>query len=339
MRWKRVGLIVTAGLAAPLLTPQAGGRERLVDRECRREVVQLCGIGRSKIRSCLQERADELSEGCKMQFVQAIAKRRGAAAEAPASNVEARAIPYGSDPRQAVDVYLPSQARPAGGHPLIVYVHGGGWRNGNRSLVQTKPDFFTGKGWAFASAGYRLLPDAPVEQQARDVAAALRKLLADAPALGLDPDRIVIMGHSAGAHLAALVATDPAYLDADMARIKGVILLDGAAYDVARQMQDQPLIARQLYIPAFGTDPARQARLSPVRHSAAPNAAHWLILHVASRKDAAAQSNALGAALEAAGSRAKVLSIEGENHMTINRNLGAADNAHTRAVLAFISGL
>lgn len=339
MRWKLLGWIVTAGLVAPLLAAQAGGRERLVDRECRREVVRLCGISRSKMRSCLQERAEELSEGCKMQFVEAIARRRGAAADTPSTSIQARTISYGSDPRQAVDIYLPEVARPAAGYPLIVYVHGGGWRNGDRSMVQAKPDFFMGKGWAFASAGYRLLPQAPVEQQADDVAAALRKLLADSQAVGIDPTRIVIMGHSAGAHLAGLVATDPAYLKADMARIKGVILLDGAAYDVARQMQDQPLIAQRLYTPAFGTDPARQARLSPITHSAAPNAGHWLILHVASRKDAAAQSNALGAALREAGSKAEVLSIEGENHMTINRNLGAQDNAHTRAMMAFLSAL
>ncbi|MCG6120875.1 MAG: alpha/beta hydrolase, partial [Blastomonas sp.] len=136
-----------------------------------------------------------------------------------------------------------------------------------------------------------------------------------------------------------LVATDPGYLETDMARIKGVILLDGAGYDVARQMQDQPLIARQLYIPAFGTDPARQARLSPLAHSAAPNVGHWLILHVASRKDAAIQSSTLGTALRAAGSKAQVMAIEGENHMTINRNLGAADNAHTQAVSAFLAAL
>lgn len=339
MRSTMLGLAVTAALIAPLLAAQASGRERLVDRECRREVVRLCGISRSKMRSCLQERADELSEGCKMQFVEAIAKRRGAAAATPATSVQARTIAYGSDPEQAVDVYLPEGARPAAGYPLIVFVHGGGWRNGDRSMVQAKPDAFMAKGWAFASAGYRLLPEAPVERQAEDVAAGLRKLLADSRALGIDPARIVIMGHSAGAHLAALIATDPGYLQADMARIKGVILLDGAAYDVARQMQDQPLIAKQLYIPAFGTDPARQARLSPVTHSAAPNVEKWLILHVANRKDAAAQSTALGAALRQAGASAEVRSIEGENHMTINRNLGAGDNAHTGAVMAFLSGL
>ena len=93
-----------------------------------------------------------------------------------------------------------------------------------------------GKGWAFASANYRLVPQATVEQQAADVASAIAWLRANAAKEGLDPDRIVLMGHSAGAHLVALVGTDPHYLKAagvPMGAVKGVVLLDGAGYDVA----------------------------------------------------------------------------------------------------------
>ncbi|MDK2755155.1 MAG: alpha/beta hydrolase [Blastomonas fulva] len=341
MRWKTFALMVTAGLIAPaLIVPtlaqQRGGRERLLDRECRREIVKLCGLNRSEMRSCLRERGDELSERCKTQFVEGIAKRRPTARTSQPSDIPLRAIAYGTAAQQTLDLYLPQAERPASGYPLVVYLHGGGWRNGDRSMVQQKPDLFVGKGWAFASVGYRLLPEAPVEQQAEDVASALRKLLTQSQALGIDPARVIVMGHSAGAHLAALVSTDPAYLKSDMDRIAGVILLDGAGYDVARQMRDTPMIAKSLYVPAFGTDPARQARLSPITHAAAPNVSRWLILHVASRQDATEQSNALAAALRAAGSKAVVQSIAGENHMTINRQLGAGDNAHTRAVTAFL---
>lgn len=337
MRGTIMGLIVAMGLFAPVLAQQGGGRERLLDRECRREVVRMCGLKRSEIRSCLRERGDTLSERCKAQFVEGIANRQ-VPAPAQSSDPQAHTISYGSAPRQAIDLYVPKGAKPAGGFPLLVYVHGGGWRNGDKSMVQQKPDFLMGKGWAFASVGYRLLPEAPVEQQAGDVAAALRKLLTESASLEIDPARIVVMGHSAGAHLAALIATDPAYLGGDMRRIAGVILLDGAGYDVARQMRAQPLIAKSLYTPAFGTDPARQARLSPITHVAAPNVERWLILHVASRRDAADQSNALAAALTAEGATARVQSITGENHMTINRELGAQDNPHTIAVSEFLSG-
>lgn len=337
MRWKTLGLIVTAILVAPVLAQQNGARERLLDRECRREVVRLCGLNRSEMRICLRERGDELSGRCKAQFVQAIANRRVATAQPQAGNAVARTITYGPAARQAIDLSVPPGASPINGYPLVVFVHGGGWRNGDRRLVDQKPGFFASKGWAFASAGYRLLPEATVEQQAGDVAAALAKLLAEARTLGIDPDRVIVMGHSAGAHLAALVSADPRYLNADLGRIAGVILLDGAAYDVERQMRDQPLIAKSLYLPAFGGDPARQARLSPITHAAAPNVGRWLILHVAGREDAAGQSNALAAALTTAGSKVSVQSIAGENHMTINRALGDDTNAHTRAVAAFLA--
>ncbi len=337
MRWKTLGLTVTAMLVAPVLAQQVGARERLLDRECRREVVRLCGLKRSEMRACLRERGDELSERCKAQFVEGIANRLPAATPQQPGNAASRTLDYGPEAKQGIDVYLPQSAKPASGYPLVVFVHGGGWRNGDRRMVSQQPAFFGGKGWAFASVGYRLLPEAPVEKQAEDVAAALAKLLADAQTLGIDSTRIIVMGHSAGAHLAALVATDSSYLKADIQRIAGVILLDGAGYDVARQMRDQPLIAKSLYIPAFGTDPSRQARLSPVTHASAPNVGRWLILHVASRKDAADQSNALAAALTAAGSSAVVQSIAGENHMTINRELGNDSNAHTKAVSAFLA--
>ncbi|MFM7708536.1 MAG: alpha/beta hydrolase, partial [Gammaproteobacteria bacterium] len=132
-------------------------------------------------------------------------------ASVPRSPDPALTLSYGQDPRQIVVVYTAPRtvaARP----PLAVYVHGGAWRAGSPLRVRAKPQWFGEAGWVFASVGYRLLPDAPVEEQARDVAAGLRALRADAERLGFDPDRILLMGHSAGAHLAALVASDQRYL-------------------------------------------------------------------------------------------------------------------------------
>jgi arylformamidase len=338
MRAKSFFIILAGVLAASAAAQQAGGRERLLSRECRREVVQLCGMKRSEIRNCLQRRHEDLSSGCKAQMQEAIAKRVSQSSSAPETDAPAHTIAYGNDPAQKLDLYSPASARPARGYPLLVYIHGGGWRNGTREMVQHKPDFFNTQGWAFASLGYRLLPEAPVEQQAADVATAIALLSHDAAKLGIDPDRIVVMGHSAGAHLAALVSTDPAYLGTDMERLSGVILIDGAGYDVASQMQQGKLLASRIYEPAFGTDPARQARLSPTRHSTAPNAPRWLILHVATREDAAAQSGALARALQQAGAKVQLEPIDGVSHMTINRELGQVGNAQTRLVQDFLAG-
>ena len=96
-------------------------------------------------------------------------------------------------------------------------------------------------GLAAAAINYRLVPGATVEDEAADVAASLKYLIDHAAALGIDPSRIVLMGHSAGAHLVALVGTDERYLkaaDLSFASISGVIPVDGAAYDVPRQIAE-----------------------------------------------------------------------------------------------------
>jgi pimeloyl-ACP methyl ester carboxylesterase len=105
-----------------------------------------------------------------------------------------------------------------------------------------------------------------VEQQASDVAAALAALLAQADALGIDRHRVVLMGHSAGAHLVALVGTDERYLrqaGLSFADVAGVIPVDGAAYDVPQQIASVGQYQRRIYDAPFGSDPARQRALSP----------------------------------------------------------------------------
>jgi acetyl esterase/lipase len=166
-----------------------------------------------------------------------------------------------------------------------------------------------------------------VEAQADDVAMSLKFLLDRAPSLGFDRRRVVLMGHSAGAHLSALVGTDERYLrkaGLSPADIAGVILLDGAAYDVPSQVDGAGFFMRRTYDQAFGTDPARQRLLSPTLHAAAPNVSSFLILHV-QRPDAVRQSQELGAALRAAGTAAEVQGLPGEGrsgHREINVQLG-----------------
>ena len=244
-----------------------------------------------------------------------------AAMPASAQSAPAREIAYGTAQLQKLDFY-----KGAGdAAPLVVFVHGGGWQRGDKGNATgaEKIAHFTGRGFAFASVNYRLVPGATVEQQAQDVADSLAYLAGHARALGVDPRKIVVMGHSAGAHLAALVATDPAYLRKagwGLDRLAGVVLLDGAAYDVPAQMADGPRIMGA----AFGRDPARQRALSPTLQAAAPNARDFLILHVA-RADGTRQSEALGRALEAAGARVTVQGFAGQGlrgHMEINRALG-----------------
>lgn len=255
-----------------------------------------------------------------------------------------KTISYGADPLQALDIWRAKGAK--GPAPLIVFVHGGGWKRGDKDNAtgRFKAVHYPGQGYAFASINYRLVPAAKVEQQAADVAGAVRALVDRTAALGIDRRRIVLMGHSAGAHLVALVGTDERYLKGaglSFADIAGVIPIDGAAYDVPAQMSDGPPIMQKTYAQAFGTDPARQKALSPTAQAVAPNAPAFLLLYV-QRPDGVRQAKALGAALEKGGSRVEHGSFPGEGlkgHAEINRSLGDPGYAPTGAVDAWLKGL
>jgi arylformamidase len=317
----RIGVGLALLLAACGTQAQEGKR---VSRECRSEIVKLCGLSfdRRRMAQCVAQKVDELSDECRKALVERMVRKK---AEIPGQ----RELAYGSDAKQRLDFVAPKGS--AGLAPLIVYIHGGGWSVGDKAYGDaTKATYFTGGGHAYASLNYRLVPNATVEQQGADVAAALAYLRANA--------RIIIMGHSAGAHLAALVASDPAYFNAarvPMAAVKGVILLDGAAYDVARQMADPDNKLPSMYEAAFGTDPKRQAALSPTRQAAGPNAANWLILPVANRPDSIAQSQALATALRKGGARVTVTPVANSSHMKLNKDLGVAGDFATAQVDSF----
>ena len=330
-RWVLAGALA-AGLTLPVLAQQ-----QRISRGCIEEAAALCPTSdRQERRACLREKRSELSADCRGELLQRMRGQRGAGAEQ--SNAT-ETLSFGPDQRQGIDYYGPA-ARSDKKPPLILFVHGGGWRIGSREAsVHTKPAHFTSQGYAFASVGYRLLPDAPVETQAADVAAGLAYMREEAGRLGYDPDQIILMGHSAGAHLAALVATDPQYAGEDMAAIRGVVLLDGAGYDVAANMAGARRQAAQMYDAAFSDDPERQRALSPITHVGTPDAANWLILHVAERAGSREQSEMLGAALAAAGASVSVEAVSGTDHGRMNRELGTQGDTSTGLVDAFLKGL
>lgn len=339
-----LALAAAAVLAAPILAQQRGLAGERLPRDCRAEIVRLCGTDRAEMRACLAARAGELSQGCRKELRERIAQRggggAGAGAGAGAAIPPTQTLAYGSDPLQALDLWVPEGARAA---PLVLFVHGGGWSRGSRSnaVGRALPGHLLAQGYAFASIDYRLVPAATVEQQAGDVAAALAHLLERAEGLGIDPTRVVLTGHSAGAHLAALVGTDERYLKAaglSFADLRGVMPNDGAAYDIAAQLKDAGPMMKDTYEQAFGTDPARHAALSPALHAAAPNAPAFLLLHV-QRKDGVAQNRALAETLTRAGTMVEIGSVPGEGlrgHMEINRRLGEPDYPATPVMDAWL---
>ncbi len=254
--------------------------------------------------------------------------------EAP-SAVGAVERSYGSDPLQKLDFWKAKNPDA----PLVIFVHGGGWKRGDkRNATGTdKVTHWRDQGYAVASINYRLVPANTVEQQAQDVADAVAWLRGHAAGLGFDAGRIALTGHSAGAHLVALVGTDGRYLEKAGLRlsdVRGVMPIDGAAYDVPTQMKEAGSMMGKTYTQAFGTDPERQRALSPTAHAAAPNAPAFLIIHV-QREDGVRQSRALADALQKAGTPVTIEGFPGtglKGHMEINRSLGKPDYPATAVV-------
>ena len=305
-------------------------RERL-PAECRQEIARLCRGAEGSFRQCLMTATPRLSDPCRK-----LIGDRAAAAYPPAPGTVEHA--YGSNPKQRLDLVKPVGVTKA---QLLLFVHGGGWSIGDKAhAAPEKARWANSRGWAFASANYRLVPQATVEQQAADVASAIAWLRANAAKEGLDPDRIVLMGHSAGAHLVALVGTDPRYLQTagvPMSAIKGVVLLDGAGYDVPSQASAEMNLVKPMYEAAFGSDPKRQAALSPTRNAAAPNVARWLILPIERRQDSQAQSKGLAEALNRGGASASVVVVPGESHGSLNKGLGESGHFATGQVESFLA--
>lgn len=198
-----------------------------------------------------QERLQQMREGSRQQRPVVV----------PAGATAIRNVAYGPDPAQRFDLYLPANPSNA---PLVFYVHGGGWANGDKTNpgLANKLGYWLPKGHAVISSNYRMLPTAMPLDQARDIARAVAMAQRSAPEWKLDPERVVLMGHSAGAHLVALLGVDPRLLAEAGARPpRGVVALDSGALDVPALM-GMPRVPR-LYHDAFGADPAYWRSVSP----------------------------------------------------------------------------
>ena len=277
-----------------------------------------------------------------------IAQRQAAAAEAvlPAGVQRIADVPYGADPAQRMDVYVPtspttgtnSLVASAVRAPVIFMVHGGGWRYGDKAMgrvVQEKVTRWVPKGFIFISINYRMLPGAPVAEQERDVQAALMAAQQRAPQWRADSGRFILMGHSAGAHLVALLnARAPQALREGAWPWLGTVSLDSAMMNVPARMRVPHL---PLYDDAFGTDPAYWVALSPFHQWTTGAPPMQMVCSTQRADDPCQQSDAMARHVRTRGGRAEVLPQD-LDHGEINAQLGL-DSDYTRAVETFMASL
>jgi arylformamidase len=258
-----------------------------------------------------------------------------------------RNIPYAAPAhdRQVLDVYSPHNAKNL---PVVFWIHGGGWETGDKTSAQIKPQIFTDKGFVFVSTNYRLLPSVDMATIVRDIAKSIRWVHDNIADHGGDPNRLFIMGHSAGAQLAALICTDDRYLRAEnlsLVIIKGCVPVDGDTYDVPAIIETAETRRRVHGLPQskfghrekFGNDPAKHRDFSAVTHVARDKGIPpFLILHVADHPDTSAQAQRLGNVLKDAGVPTIVFGAKETTHNKINVNLGLPDDPATKALFVFL---
>jgi CubicO group peptidase (beta-lactamase class C family) len=258
-----------------------------------------------------------------------------------------RNIPYANkaDERQVLDAYSPNGARDL---PVVFWIHGGGWQTGDKAEVQLKPRMFMDKGFVFISTNYRLLPNVDMATIVRDVATSIHWVHDHIAEYGGDPNRLWVMGHSAGAQLAALICTDDRYLKTEglsLAIIKGCVPVDGDTYDVPAIIETAETRWRVHGLPPakfghrekFGNDPAKHRDFSAVTHVARDKGIPpFLLLHVAGHPDTTAQALRLGNVLKDAGVPVTVFGAPETTHNRLNADLGKPDDPATKALFAFL---
>ncbi len=248
--------------------------------------------------------------------------------------------------RQVLDVHAPAGAKNL---PVVFWIHGGGWQTGDKNMVALKPKAFMDAGFVFVSINHRLLPTVDMGAITRDVASALGWVHKNIAAHGGDPSKLLVMGHSSGGQLAALMCTDDRFAKAQgfsLTMIKGCVPVDADTFDIPAIIEMAETRARVHHLPMptyghrqkFGDDPATHRDFSAVTHVASNKGIPpFLILHIAANPDTTAQARRLAAVLEAAGISARIVTGRETTHASINGNIGAPHDPVTTELFAFVA--
>lgn len=240
----------------------------------------------------------------------------------------------GVDPNLlSLDVYAPKDSK---NFPVMIYIHGGGWRTGDKRSIHDKPAYFTARGFVFVSVNYRLVPAVDILTQLQDSANAIGWVKKNIAQHGGDPGQLHLIGHSAGAHHVAILATNGRFLEkagVALADLKSVVELDTQALDVPELMRGSD---NDLYIQAFGKDPEVWKQVSPRDHVAKDKAIPPFFLVVANeRGPKLAQAAAFQKALQSAGVRCEFVEAPQHDHGSLNRAVGDPDDKVTQAMEKF----
>lgn len=239
-----------------------------------------------------------------------------------ADGVETSVVQYGDSESQTVDVAVPAGAAAV---PLVVFFHGGYWQELSKLDSHFPVSACVARGWGYAAVDYTLAPAATLDEIVAECRRCLGVLRREGSSLGIDPDRLVLAGSSAGAHLAAMAALEPS-----SEGVVGVLLVSGI-------FELEPLIGTSIN-EQVGLDREAAARNSPLRADVSGFPAAIVAHGENETGEFKAQSHVFADHLTAAGAQATVVEIAGRNHFDVVLDLAEPDTRLGRALENLVQG-
>lgn len=250
------------------------------------------------------------------------------AATAPDFNLE----------RHLLDVYTPNK-KSATARPVVVFIHGGSWDSGNKNIYWFIGRRLAKQGVVAIVINYRLAPAVEVPAMANDCARAVQWTKQHIGEYGGDPDRIFVMGHSAGAGLAALLATDNQLftkIGLDQNPVKGAILDDPAGLDMYDYLTKMEYPGDERYLVPYGKNPAVWRAVSPMYYVQAGDPPMLLFVGGETYPSITSSSKRFHEKLQEKGVKNEIMTLPGKKHIPMVVQLFWKNNIIYRNLLKFV---
>jgi acetyl esterase/lipase len=250
-----------------------------------------------------------------------------------------REIPYrdgDAHGRHVLDIYSPAVDGPPAA--VVVYFYGGGWRSGDKRLFEHLGRSYAVRGIVAVVVNYRLTPEVRYPAHADDCADAVGWIYRNIRSHGGDPSRMVISGHSAGAHLAAILGLDRRFLDARQvpaSALRGFVVISGS-YDLVTHVGETVFTKREFIEETFGSRPEELAAASPITYVRSGLAPFLVVVAENDPEPLREQGRKFAEALRAEGNEALFISVKGRDHFSIVRRFGPSDDPAVTAIVEFV---
>lgn len=251
-------------------------------------------------------------------------------------------LPGSSHPGHRLDLFLPPNPA-AGGAPVVIFIHGGYWKNQDKQYYRIITGLYSNIGVALARRGiaaavinYRLVPDVKIQDQIQDVITATNWVRSNIRAHGGNPDQLFLWGHSAGGHLSLLTASDRSFPGSAAASVRGVISMSGILDLVHMEQNNDAKFNDETTYAVFGKDKAVLTQYSPIQYIQLDSPP--LLILTGSKDYGYIRDQTTKAAVtwQKNGVRADVRELPGLDHSDMVMTIGTGADAITQLAVAFI---